>query len=161
MTDRDLHHLKPGIIELSGHFHADDAARGFERDDIEDTPANQAEVAVHVANRQREGKAHCPAIRGADPDPIPGVGAFHLVAVDEIDVGTELSQKVVDFADIVLSVSVGIEDQILSGIREAGDERGSISEIPRVVDRADEGQFPGEPVRNGSGLVLASVINDE
>ncbi len=62
-------------------------------------------------NRQPEGETHCPAIRRPDQDAVPGIGAFHLVSVDEIDVGPELSQKVVDFANIILSVSVGIENQ--------------------------------------------------
>ena len=160
MADRDLHHLQPRSIELSCHLHADHAACGLQRDDFENATANQAEIAIHVANRQPEGKAHCSAIRRPDPDPVPGIGAFHLVSVNEIDVWPELSQKVVDFANVILSVSVGIEDQILSGIPETGNESGSISKILRMVDRADEGKFPGKPICNGACPVLASVIND-
>src|SRR6188508_309560 len=118
MADGDLHHLQPSSIELSCHLHADHAACGLQRDDFEHTTANEPEIAVHVANRQSEGKAHCSAVGRPDPDPVPGIGAFHLVSVNEIDVWPELSQKVVDLANVILPVSVRIENKILTGIAD-------------------------------------------
>src|SRR5687768_13330645 len=159
MTHRYFRHPKPGLIELPGHFHADDTARGLELHDIKDLLSNQAEVAVHIANRQCKSETHGPAICGADQNAIPGVGSLYFVAVDEIDIGAHLSQEVVDLTNIVLSVTIGVEDQFLLRIRETRDERGAISAIPRVVNRANERQFRREPVRDHASLVLASIIN--
>ena len=51
MADWHLRHSESRAFEFLGHFNADDAASGFECDDIEDVPPKQPEVAIDIANR--------------------------------------------------------------------------------------------------------------
>src|SRR2546422_1618639 len=92
MANRDLDHLKSCQFELLGHFNADDTASGFEGNSIEDVSPEQAEIAIHVANRQVENESHCAPVRCADPGAIPCIGSFHLVTVDEINMRPEFGQ---------------------------------------------------------------------
>ena len=161
MADRHFHHAETGLVELSGHLHTDHATCGFEPDGIENMPANETEIAIHIADRKREGETHGSAISAADKDPVPGIGALHLVAIDQINVRSQLAEQVMDFTDIVLSVSVRVKNEILASVLESGNEGGPISEIVGMMNGADKGKLSSQTVGNGSRLILASVVNDE
>src|SRR4030095_4231480 len=105
VTDRNFHHLQAGGVKLSGHLDADYTARGFQPDGLKDPPPYQPEVAVHVPDGERECKAHRATVGGTNPDAVPGIRTLHLIPVNKIDTWTQLSQKIVDFADVVLPVS--------------------------------------------------------
>ena len=85
-----------------------------------------------------------------------GIRAFYFVAIDQIDVGPEFGKKIVHFADVVLTVAVGVEDEVLCGVRESGNQRRAISSIGFVVDHAQEWQFLTETFQYFPGIVAGS-----
>ena len=66
-----------------------------------------------------------------------------------------------NLANVVLAIAVGVEDEILARVLEAGDQRRSISEIALVVDHAQERQFRGHAIKDCACFVLASVVDDQ
>src|SRR5438874_6811470 len=118
MTDRDLGHAETRQFELLRHFDTDDTASRFQGNRIENISAEQAEIAIHVTNREVENKSHDSAVYCADPDAIPGIRAFNLITVHQIDVRPEFGQQVVHFANIVLTIAVGVEDEIFLCVLE-------------------------------------------
>src|SRR3989442_5312790 len=96
----------------------------------------QAEIAIDVTNGQAKNPTHDAPVCRADPDAIPRVGAFDLVTIHEIDVRPEFSQQIVHFANIVLTVTVRIEDQILLRVLKAGNQCRTIAEIPLMMNYA-------------------------
>src|SRR5262245_16159837 len=141
VTHRNFSHSESGLLELLGHFHANDAAFGLQRDRIEDPPAEQAEVAIHIADRQTKCPPHRTPVDPSDDDTVPGVGTFDLVAVDEINTGSKYSQEVVNLSYVVLTITVGVKDQIFEGVLESRDEGRAIPEVAFVVDDAQERQL--------------------
>jgi hypothetical protein len=65
-----------------------------------------------------------------------------------------------DFADIVLSIAVGVEDEILRGVGEARNQRRAIATIGFVVDDSQEWQFLAEVFEYFSGTVFAPVVDN-
>ena len=161
VTDRYFHHAEAGFVEFSGHLHADHTTGRFEIDHVEYLSANETEIAIHIADRERKRKSHGAPICGADQDAVPGVGALDLVAIDEVDIRSQLGEQIMDFTDIVLAVPIRIKDQLFAGVLESGNESGAIPLIVRMVDGAYKGKFSSEPVSNGPCLVLAPVVDDE
>src|SRR5688572_17961011 len=134
MTNRNLEHSESSLFELFGHLNTDHTAPGFQGYGFEDITAKKAEVAVDVPNGNPECPSHGSAVNFADANAIPCIGALHLVTIHEIDAGCEASQEIVQFADVVLSVAVGVENQILSSILEARDQSRAIAEISFMMD---------------------------
>jgi hypothetical protein len=160
VANRDLRHSKSCDIEFPGHLYADYAASRFERDLFKYLAAEETEVAVHVANRELKGKSHGSPVHFADDDAVPRIGAFHFVAIDQIDVRPEFGEKIMDFADIVLPIAVGVEDEILRGVGEARNQRRAIATIGFVVDDSQEWQFLAEVFEYFSGTVFAPVVDN-
>jgi hypothetical protein len=158
VADRDLRHPKSCNVEFSGHFHADDAASRFECDLFKYLAAEEPEVAVHVAYRQLKSESHGSPIHFADENAIPRIRTFHLVAIDEIDAGPKFSEQIMNFANIVLAISVGVEDEVLCGAGEPRNQCRAISTVGFVVDDSQEWQFLTEGFQYFPGIVLAPVV---
>src|SRR5262245_10801804 len=121
--------------------------------------AKETKIAVHVPNREAENPTHALPIHGADPDAIPGIRAFDFVTVDEVDIGLELRQQTVKFADVILTIAIGVENEILLGVLESADQRCPVSQIVFVMDDAKKRQLDGKPIKNDGCLVFASVVH--
>src|SRR5262245_45859264 len=93
-----FNHSESCQFEFLGHLDTDDTASGFQRNPFEDVAPEEPEVAIDIANRKSKCPAHRAAVGEADPDSIPCIGAFDLVAVDEIDIRPELCEQVVKLA---------------------------------------------------------------
>src|SRR5262245_41827816 len=156
-----LGHPEAGLFELLGHFDTDDTTSGFQSNLFENVAAEESEVAVDVADRQSECPPHRAPIQGSYPDPIPRIGALDLVSIDQIDVRLEVGQKIVKFADVVLAVSVGVEDQVFPGVAETCDQGCAVTEVSLMMDNSQKRQFYSELIENRACFVLASVVNDE
>jgi hypothetical protein len=59
MVNRHFDNPESCVLDLLDHLEADDAARLAQLDAIENRPSHQAEIAVHVANRQPEQATRC------------------------------------------------------------------------------------------------------
>ena len=161
VADRNFRHSESCDIEFSGHFHADDAASRFERDFFEYLAAEEPEVAVHIANRKLKSESHGSPVHFANDDAVPRIRAFYFVAIDQIDVRPEFGEKIVNFADVVLSVAVGVEDEVLCGVGESGNQCRAITTIGFVVNDSQEWQFLTEVFQNFPGIVFAPVVDNK
>ncbi len=139
MANRNLDHSKSRQFEFFGHFNADDTTSGLEGNGIEDVTAEKPKIAIDVANRQAEHPSHRAPVCGADPDAIPGVGAFDFVTVDKINVGREFGQEIVHFAHVVLAIAIRIEDEIFLDVCETGNQCRSVAEISFVMNHSQVG----------------------
>jgi hypothetical protein len=157
---RDLRHSKSCDIEFSGHLHADYAASRFERDLFKYLAAKKPEVAVHVANREPEGKPHGSPVHFANDDAVPRIRAFYLVPVDQINVRSKFGEQIMDFPDIVLSIAVGVKDEVFGRVGESRDQCRAISPVGFVVDDSQEWQFLAEVFEYFSGTVFAPVVDN-
>ena len=89
VANRNLNHSESSLFKLLGHFNTDHTTPGLQRNPIEHVSAKQTKVTIDISNRDPERQPHRAAVTFSDPDAIPGIGALHFVAVDEIDVGRE------------------------------------------------------------------------
>src|SRR5678815_1066345 len=80
VTDRNFRHAESGSIEFPRHFDADHAACGFQRNDVEDFSAHQAEITIHITDRKSKNESHRAAIQRPDPNTVPAVSYTHLRA---------------------------------------------------------------------------------
>jgi len=158
MAYRNLRHPESCDFEFPGHFHADYAAFRFECDLFKYLAAEEPEVTIHVANRQLKGKSHASPVQFANDDAVPRIGTFYFVAINQIDVGTKLGEKIMNLANIVLSITVGIEDEVLCGGGKPCNQCRAISAIGFVVDDSQEWQFLTEVFQYFPGIVFAPVV---
>jgi hypothetical protein len=158
VADRDLRHSESCDVEFPGHFHADNAAARFERNLFEYLAAEEPKVAVDIANRKPKGKPHGSPVHFANDDAVPRIRTFDFIAIDQIDVRPEFGEKIMDFADVVLSVAVGVKDEVLCGVAEPRNQCRTISPIGFVVDDSQERQFLTEVFQYFSGIVSAPVV---
>lgn len=161
MRNRNLDHSEAGFFKFFGHFNADHTASGLQRDRVENIPTKETKVAVDVADRKPKYESHRPPVPSADPNAIPRISALHFVSVDQVDIGFENGQQVVEFPNIVLTITIGVKNQIFPGVLKSADERRPISQIAFVMNHTKEGQFDGEPIEYGAGFVLASIVNNQ
>jgi hypothetical protein len=157
---RNLRHSKSSDVEFPSHFHADYAAFRFECDLFKYLAAEDPEVTIHVANGQLKGKSHASPVQFANDDAIPRIRTLYFVAINQIDVRTKLGEKIMNLANIVLSVTVGIEDEILSGAGESRNQCRAISPIGFMVDDSQEWQFLSEVFQYFPGIVFAPVVDN-
>jgi hypothetical protein len=134
MTDRNFSHSESRDIEFPRHFHADDAAPRLESNSLEYVSAEQTEVAIHISNREAKRESHRAPVHLSDNDAVPRVGAFYFEAIHQVDIRTEFGKKIVNLADIVLPITVGIKDEIFCRVGETGNERSSITAVGFVVN---------------------------
>src|SRR3954467_1498364 len=92
---------------------------------------------------------------------MPSIRTFYLVTVHKIDSWSKCPQQIVYLSYVVLTVTVGIEDEVLFRARESRDQRGAVSEIALVVDDAQERQFSTQRLEDFSRLVPASVVDNK
>src|SRR5207247_2145055 len=86
VTHRHLDDAEAAVLNLLHHLDADDPARLFEVDALENGASQQAEIAVDVAQLQAEQEADDVVVDPSDEDAVQRIGAADLVAVHEIRV---------------------------------------------------------------------------
>ena len=87
MVDRHLDERKPPWSIARHHLDADAAAVALERKALEDVAAEQAEVAVDVAQVQAEHRLHQVVVDAADDLAVQRIVALDLPALDNVDIG--------------------------------------------------------------------------
>ncbi len=88
--------------------------------------------------------------------------AFEFVAVDEANVGGKGGEEEGEFADVVLAVAVGVEEEILGGGGEAAAEGTAVAAVDFVGDDAELGAVLGLQIgEDGSGGVGTAVVDDD
>ena len=73
----------------------------------------------------------------------------------------EFGQEVMDFPDIVLSVTVGVKDEVSGGVCESGNQRCAISAIGFVVKHTQVRKLLTEVFQYFPGIVFAPVVNND
>ena len=152
---------EPAILNLLHHLDADDAARLFEVDSIEDRAPQQAKVAVDVSERQAEQVAHDVVIGASDEDPMHRIRAADLVAVDQIGLRDHLVPQHRELRRVVLRIAVGVEDQLLGRGPKAGLQRAAVPAVRQMMHGADARIGPREFVDDLRRRVDAAVIDDD
>src|SRR5438477_11866473 len=114
MADRYFLHSEAGLLEFPGHLYTDHTATRFQFDVFEYLTAEQAEVAIDIADGEMKCPPHHAPVSCADPNAVPRIGTSDLEAIDEIDIRTELGEQIMHFANVVLAVAVRVEDQVLA-----------------------------------------------
>ena len=110
---RHLDDAEAGVLDLLHHLEADDAAAFLEVDLLEDRPAHQPEVAVHIADAQAEQEADEMVVDPADDDAVQRIRTADLVAVDQIRCRRHPGPEHGQLRRVVLRVAVGVEDNSL------------------------------------------------
>ena len=152
---------EPGVGDLLHHLEADDAAVFGELHTVEHAAANEPEVAVHVPDLQAEQPLHRVVVDAADDNPMQRIGPADLIAVHEIHARPHVRPEQLDFRWVVLSVAVGVEDQVLAGLAKPGPECAAVAAVSIVIDDADFRIRACELVRNLRRRVRAPVVDHQ
>ena len=130
---------EPGVLDLAHQLEADHAAVAIELHPIEDFTPHQPEVAVDVADAQREEQLHRVVVDAADDDAVQRIRSTDLVAGDHVGVVAEPLPERCDLRGIVLGIAIGVGDQILGRGREPGTQRAAVAPVTDVMDDPDVG----------------------
>ena len=160
--DGEFNHLHAGAFEHGDEFDADGAAGGAEGFAGEERAADEAEIAINVAEADAEEEAGELVIDGADDLAVPGIVAGDFVAVDEADFGGDGVEKCWEVSDVVLAVAVGVEDELVDGGGETGAEGTAVAAVFGVGDDAEAGsEFGDEGFEDEAGGVGATIVDDD
>jgi hypothetical protein len=156
VVDGHLDEAEASVVEFLDHLQGDSAAVGLELDALEDAAAEEAEVAVGIAQGQAEDEAHEMVIEPADDQPMEGVAAGDLVAVG--DVGAAILRQglgeLAHLVRVILGVAVGVEDPLLGGVAEAGAQGGAVAAVAGVGDDAELRVNAAELGQHLGGVIL-------
>src|SRR5687768_12072374 len=139
---RQLRHARTGVLEAAHELNADGAIGGLEGNIAQGFAPQQAEVAVDIADGQREGDVGYALIDTADEDAVPGVLTAALVAVYYIDAGLHRLGQEDDLAGVILTVAVRVEDVVTRGRFEAADQGSAVAPVDGMFHDA-EGRYFG------------------
>src|SRR5688572_27504638 len=115
--------LGSGALRVLDELDADRSAVAAQRDALDDRAADKAEVAVYIVDWQPERPPHQKPVDAADVDPVHRILTRHLDAVDEMRVGGQQHQQDRELTDVVLSVTVGVENEVLGRRGESAPQR--------------------------------------
>jgi hypothetical protein len=93
VVDRDLLEHEAAVVELLHHLERKRSVAGRELDGLETAPADEAEVAVHVADAVAERQLHQVLIDAAEDDAMERVVPADLVPVHDVDAGPHVRQE--------------------------------------------------------------------
>src|SRR4051794_12255303 len=91
--------------------------------------ANQAVVAIDIADADAEEQARAEIVGLADPYPVGGIMPLELIAVHQAGSGAHQLEEAGQLADIVLAVAIGVEYEIFLGRLEPATQRTSVTAI--------------------------------
>src|SRR5580704_2239206 len=123
MVNGSLGKAQARVLKTLDHLDANGAARGKQSDAVIAGPADQPEIAVYVFDPDAESKLHDPTIDQADQYPVLRIGPGDLVPVDYIDIVGHHRDQSFHLPHVVLSISVGVKDQIFRRAGEPGAQR--------------------------------------
>ena len=86
MVNRHFLESKSMVLELFHQLETDGAGGGGEVDLVEDSPAHEAEIAIHVTQAESEKEPNDVVIKPADNNPVKGIKALNLEPVDHVTV---------------------------------------------------------------------------
>jgi hypothetical protein len=143
----DLDDPAADILEPPHHLNADHTAVACELNLLQKASLEDPEIAVDILDMQAEQEAHEALIDGTNDNPVPGIRSADLVPVYRINATPECLQHQRQFFDIILAVTVGIENKIFGAIREAGNESGTISSIGSMMNDLEKRIFMGQSIQ--------------
>src|SRR4051812_30741167 len=108
----DLHHLATADLNLADEFYADRSARRRQVNLVEQFAADEAVVAIDVADANPEEKARAEVVDVADPDAMRGVMSLEFVAVDQTGGCGHALQQSRQFGYVVLTIAIGVEHDL-------------------------------------------------
>lgn len=158
----DFGNAAAGQLQLSNQFDTDRAAGGGELDIFHELTADEAEVTIDIADSNAKDRTGKRVVDVADPDAMSRIVALQLIAVDESDVRSKGGEELRQFANIVLSIAVRIEHQILGGRGKSAAERASVTTILRVRDDAQAiAELLLKFEEHFARIVLAAIVDND
>ena len=131
-------------------------------DALQQGAADEAVIAIDIADADAEEKAGAEVVGLADPDAVGGVVAFQLEAVDEAGIGADQIEQAGQLGDIVLAVAIGVEDEVLGGGVKAAAQGAAVAAILGMGDDAQAGAILGaQLIENGGGIVVAAIVDHD
>src|ERR1019366_6896546 len=155
-----FHHPAARHFQLAHQFHADGAAGGSQMDPLQERAPDQTIIAIDIADADAEQQPRAEVVGLADPDAVRRIATFQLVAVHQAGIGAHQFQQARQFADIVLAVAIGIEDEFLGGRLEPAAQRAAIAAILWMRDHAQAGTIQAAQSFQHGGRVIATAVVD-
>jgi hypothetical protein len=128
----DLDDTKRQKFQFPHQFHTDGSTGRAEPNVVEQAATYQSVVTVDVTDSDLKQKPSECVISTADQNPVPRVLPLELVAIHQPDVRRHLFQQPRKLEHIVLTVTVGVEDQVFLRCVETCSESPAIASI--VID---------------------------
>ena len=135
----DLGEAGTAVLELAHQLDADHPGGVLEPHPVEGGPADQAEVAVGVADAEAERERHEPVVHTTHHPAHQVVGPPELVPLHDVDVVGRVLHEELELGGVELTVTVGVEDPLPGGGAEAGDQRAAVAAVLRVRDHTQQG----------------------
>ena len=158
---RNLTHAKATAFDTTDEFNRDAATNRGENETVEDILPNKPEVAIDVTRFESEDFAHELAVRPTNCRAIPRIAAFHFPALNHVVIGSEFCEKVGQFARIVLTVTICVEDQVLGGSPKATLKSSPVTSIAVVSDDSQGPANALELIKDRRGAILAAIVDDD
>ncbi len=161
MIDRDFGELKSGILHLSDHFYADHAAVIFQLNLIKNRHADQSEITIHISYLKTEQKVHNPMIRFSDNFSVEPVGPADFISIDNIYPVLHFWQKLCDFRDIILKISVCIKQKFFCCRRKTGLKRAAVTFVFFMINDFQAIIFLFQFTEYSPAVIRAAIIDHQ
>jgi len=135
MVDRNPLYLKSGSVDSRDELHANEPGVIVQLYLVEDLASDEPEIAVDIFGRNLKHRADEVMVSLAHPDSVERVVTPDLVAVDDIGFVPQLPEEL-QLADVILRVSIGIEDEALPSRRKAATQSSPVAAKSSVSSRA-------------------------
>src|SRR5260370_31378943 len=129
MMHADLGDAMPAQLELPHQLHADGSAGRAELHLVEQRAADQAEVAVDVAQVDAKNQARESVVQISDCDAMPWVAPLQLVSVDSAHLRRHQIEQLRQLAYGVLPIPVGVQNEVLARGGESAAQRHAVAAL--------------------------------
>ncbi len=129
MAHRRLGKSHSGKIQFLHELQTDGPARFPQTHLLQLPSANQSEIAVQIPDRDPKQPPNQPSIKETDPDTMFGIVPSDLISIRGTGLFSKDGQETSDLPDVILPVSVRVEDPRLGRALEPGSERPAITSV--------------------------------
>ncbi len=152
----DIH---PAQLQLSYQFDANRPGRGLQMNEFQQAPPDQTEIAIDIPQAHVKQKPRKLVIGLPNPDPVPRVVSFHLVAVDKAYVCPHPLKQLRQLTDVVLPIAIGIKDKLFGCRFKPASQRTPIAPVHFMChDPHLRPKFGLQLEQNGSSRILTAIV---
>ncbi len=160
MIHRHFRKTVSEILEFFDHLKTNSACGAFQGDFLEYFTADQPEITIHIPKFKTKRDFDNVVVQTSNHHPDPGVMPRDLVPIDYVHIFADGFRQIDQLHWVILSVAIGIEDPILSGIGKPRPQRAAVPLIRGMMNHFQLRVSRGKLFEDRRGVVGAAIVGN-